>query len=362
MTDSTHNVHVNLGARSYDITIDSGNLPSVGAMLAEMKDVSHVVLVTDTNVDPLYAPVVAKGLKEASLRVTPLVIQAGEPSKSIGVVERLWNEMLDDRTDRRSVVVALGGGVVGDLAGFLAATFVRGLRFLQVPTTLLAQVDSSVGGKVGINLPGGKNMVGAFLQPGAVLIDTATLDTLPEREYRAGLAEVVKYGVILDAGLFRLLEENTRAVASREHEIMSKVIQRCCRLKADVVEADEHELGLRAILNYGHTFGHPIETLCGYGVVLHGEAVAMGMRAAAAMAVNLGMFDAESAGRQQRLLDALGLETTAPAMDPDAAIDVMMHDKKVRHGKLRVVLPREIGKVEVVDNVDPKDVLAALVG
>lgn len=362
MTDNESNVHVSLQDRSYDITIGAGNLGRVAELAGAGEALTHAVVVTDSNVDQLHVDPVIDAFSQADVRTTRLVVDAGEKSKAPEVAARLWDQMLEARTDRRSMVVAVGGGVVGDLAGFLAATFVRGIRFFQVPTTLLAQVDSSVGGKVGINLPGGKNMVGAFKQPVGVLIDTQSLDTLSGREYSAGLAEVAKYGVILDAELFDYLEANVEPIMRKDHDVMQRVIQRCCRLKADVVEQDEFEQhGLRAFLNYGHTFGHPLETLLGYGEILHGEAVAVGMTVAARLAVRLGMFDRESADRQFKLLQAFNLPTSAPQLDPKRVIDVMMRDKKVSHGKLRLILPSCIGKVELMPAPSEEEVLAAFV-
>jgi 3-dehydroquinate synthase len=263
--------------------------------------------------------------------------------------------------DRKSIVVAVGGGVVGDLAGFIAATYARGLRFFQVPTTVVAQVDSSVGGKVGINLPEAKNMVGSFYQPAGVFIDTATLVTLPPKEYQSGLAEVVKYGVILDAEFFEYLEANAAAVNQRSQEVLVQIIARCCRLKADVVEKDEREeTGLRAVLNYGHTFGHAFESLSGYGNLLHGEAVSIGMCCAARLAEILGRVDRQFVERQCNLLKTLELPVQTPGLNSDKILSAMMHDKKVQHGKLRFVLPSSLGSVELVGDVDPNDVRAAL--
>ena len=238
MTTPTQAVHVNLADRSYDIEIGSGNFDRVGRMLTECGKVSHAVVITDENVQEPHAIGVAESLGGQRIEVDVITVEPGEPSKSIDMAAGIWNGLLELGADRRSVVVAAGGGVVGDLAGFIAATFARGIRFFQVPTSLLAQVDSSVGGKVGINLPGAKNMVGAFLQPIGVLIDTTTLATLPQREYIAGLGEVVKYGVILDAELFDYLEANAAGLLQRDHEVLIHVITRCCRLKADVVEND----------------------------------------------------------------------------------------------------------------------------
>ncbi len=290
-----------------------------------------------------------------------LVIEAGEQSKDIDTAAGLWEQLLAVGTDRKSVVFAVGGGVIGDLAGFIAATYARGVPFVQVPTTLLAQVDSSVGGKVGINLSGAKNMVGAFWQPAGVLIDTAVLKTLPDREYRAGLAEVVKYGVILDAEFFEYLERNISELNQRDASVLEHVVARCCRLKADVVEADERETaGLRAVLNYGHTFCHALETVTGYGEFLHGEAVSLGMLCASRLAERLGRVDAAFTSRQHELLAALNLPVDFPDVNHSQLLDAMTHDKKVEHGRLRFVLPTRMGHVELVGDVPEEDVLAAL--
>ena len=361
MATTTQTVHVNLTDRSYDIEIGSGNLGRAGAFLTECGKVSHAVIITDENVQEPHAIAVAESLAERDVEVDVIAVEPGEPSKSIDMAAGLWHGMLDLGADRKTVVVACGGGVVGDLAGFIAATFARGIRFFQVPTSLLAQVDSSVGGKVGINLPEAKNMVGAFLQPMGVLIDTATLATLPPREYRAGLGEVVKYGVILDAQLFDYLEANVAGLVDRDDEVLTHVIARCCRLKADVVENDEREeTGLRAVLNYGHTFAHPLEALSGYGEILHGEAVAIGMLCASRLAERLGRVDAALTERQHALLTALGLPVDVPDLDRQQIVDNMMHDKKVEHGRLRFVLPSRMGHVELVGDVDPAAVRAAL--
>ncbi|MBN1911877.1 MAG: 3-dehydroquinate synthase [Pirellulales bacterium] len=354
-------VRVELSERSYTIEIGSGNLSEVGPMLTDLGKVTHAVILTDTNVQSPHAEEVARSLTNEELDVDLVAIEPGEPSKSIDMAAGLWEGLLELGADRKTVVVAVGGGVVGDLAGFIAATYARGVRFFQVPTSLLAQVDSSVGGKVGINLPEAKNLVGAFLQPIGVLIDTTVLDTLPEREYLAGLGEVVKYGVILDADLFDRLEANVAKLLERDHELLTDVIAQCCRLKADVVRQDEREeTGLRAVLNYGHTFGHAVETLSGYGEVLHGEAVSIGMDCAARLAQRLGRFDAESTRRQHALLTALGLPTALPKLDADRMLEAMMHDKKVQHGRLRLVLPDRLGHVELVDDVAPGEVRAIL--
>ncbi|HJQ80088.1 MAG TPA: 3-dehydroquinate synthase [Lacipirellulaceae bacterium] len=354
-------VHVNLGPRSYDIEIGSGNLRETARFCDAEAEDAHAVIITDANVDDLYTEPVADSLVELGAEVDILSVEAGEQSKAPEVAAELWEQMLDQGADRKSVVVALGGGVVGDLAGFVAATFARGLRFVQVPTTLLAQVDSSVGGKVGVNLPGGKNMVGAFWQPRGVVIDVDVLDTLPQREYRAGLAEVVKYGVIQDAEFFAFLEANVEPINSRDHAVLTSIIERCCRLKADVVEQDEREeTGLRAILNYGHTFGHAFEAATGYEELLHGEGVAIGMMCAARLAQRLGRVDAAFVERQRALLQAFGLPLTVPDVASDELIELMYRDKKVDRGKLRFVLPLRMGHVEFVSGIATGDIVAAL--
>lgn len=361
MATDPQTLRINLAERSYDIEIGTGNLAEVGRFLADRAKVTHVALITDDNVQKPYAMQVAECFGEQGIETDVIVVEPGEESKSLEVAEALWQGLLDVGADRKTVVTAVGGGVVGDLAGFIAATFARGLRFLQVPTSLLAQVDSSVGGKVGIDLPTAKNMVGAFLQPLGVLIDTATLATLPDNEYRAGLAEVIKYGVILDAEFFDDLEANVAALNDRNEDVLARVIARCCRLKADVVEKDEREeTGLRAVLNFGHTYGHAFESLLGYGTLLHGEGVAIGMVCAARLAERLGRVDAQFTARLRSLLQALGAPVGVPPLDHQEILDAMMHDKKVQHGTLHFVLPSCMGHVELVSQIDPADVRAAL--
>jgi 3-dehydroquinate synthase len=361
MTNHTQNVRVNLAERSYDIQIDAGNLANVGRFMADRAKITHVVAITDSNVQKPYAMRLAESLGERDIETDVIVVEPGEASKSLEVAVSLWQGLLDLGADRKTVVAAVGGGVIGDLAGFIAATFARGLRFFQVPTSLLAQVDSSVGGKVGINLPKAKNMVGAFLQPLGVLIDTATLATLPENEYRAGLAEVIKYGVVFDAEFFEYLEDHAAALNNRKEDVLAHVITRCCRLKADVVEKDEREeTGLRSILNFGHTFGHAFEALSGYGALLHGEAVAIGMNCVARLARQLGRVDSEFVERLHSLLLVYGLPVEVPQFEPEKVLEAMMHDKKVQHGQLRFVLPNRLGNVEVVGNIASEDILAAL--
>jgi 3-dehydroquinate synthase len=361
-TDTT-TVHVALSERSYDIEIGPRLLPEAGRFIVERTGCSHAVVVTDSNVESLHGQRVVESLERAGIRVDIATVPAGESTKSTSHVDELWRLMLEFAADRKSIVAAVGGGVVGDLAGFIAATYGRGIRFVQIPTTLLAQVDSSVGGKVGINLPGAKNMVGAFWQPAAVLIDTDVLNTLPLREYRSGLAEVVKYGVILDSDFFKYLEDHIDGLNNREPSVMRHIVARCCELKAQVVSADEREeTGLRAVLNYGHTFCHAIEAETGYGTYLHGEAVAIGMLCASRLAEAMGRIDAELTRRQHALLEALGLPLTVPDVDHDVLIRAMQKDKKTEHGKLRFVLPTCLGHVELVSGVPADLVRAALAG
>ena len=346
-------IRVALGKRSYDIEIGRGNLDGVARFVGSRHKASRAVVITDSQVRAPHAEQVAERLTASGLQANLLTVPAGEASKSVAQAERLWNELTSLKADRKTVIVAVGGGVVGDLAGFVAATYARGLAFVQIPTTLLAQVDSSVGGKVGINLPAAKNIIGAFWQPAGVLIDLDVLSSLPEREFRSGLAEVVKYGVILDAGFFELLEAQAEAILKRG-DVLEEVIARCCRLKADVVERDERELtGLRAVLNYGHTFAHAIETVSGYGQFLHGEAVAIGMMCAARLAELMGRVDREFVDRQRELLTRLGLPTAADGLNADALLDAMQRDKNTEHAKLRLVLPTRLGHVELVEGVDP---------
>ena len=354
-------VEVQLNERSYTIDIGTGNLGALGSRASEWCGLSHAVIVTDEHVEKPHAEVAARSLSDAGADVDVLVVEPGEQTKSIESCAVLWDKLLELGADRKTGIVAVGGGVVGDLAGFVAASFARGLPFVQVPTTLLAQVDSSVGGKVGVNLAGGKNMVGAFWQPAGVLIDTAVLATLPEREYRAGLAEEVKYGVILDVDFFVYLESHIEALAARDTDVLEHVIMRSCRLKADVVEQDEREeTGRRSVLNYGHTFCHALETVTGYGEYLHGEGVSIGMLCASRLAERLGRVDAKFTQRQHALLAALGLPVEFPDVDQDAILAAMAHDKKVEHGQLRFVLPTAMGHVELVGGIDPRDVRAAL--
>lgn len=354
-------VHVALGDRSYDIEIGAGILGQVAQFIAARRKCSRAVVITDSLVRPLHAEQVAQSLSRGGIHASVVEFPAGEASKCVAQAERLWNELTRLKADRQTVIVAVGGGVVGDLAGFVAATHARGLAYIQIPTTLLAQVDSSVGGKVGINLPAAKNIVGAFWQPAGVLIDLAALATLPDREYRSGLAEVVKYGVILDAEFFTYLEDHAAQLNARDAQVLEHVVAQSCRLKARVIEQDERELtGVRAVLNYGHTFCHAIETVSGYGQFLHGEAVSIGMICASRLAELLGRIKPVTTRRQADLLSGLGLPVAVTGLSDDELLAAMQRDKKVEHGQLRFVLPDRIGNVCLVGGVEPALVQQAL--
>jgi 3-dehydroquinate synthase len=347
-------IRVPLAERGYDIEIGQGNLARAAEFLSTRRQAARAIIITDSNVRSLHAEPVAAVLAAGGIRADLLAVPAGEGSKSVAQAEQLWNDFCRLKADRKTIVMAVGGGVIGDLAGFVAATYGRGLPFVQVPTTLLAQVDSSVGGKVGINLPQAKNIVGAFWQPAGVLIDLDVLKTLPDREYRSGLAEVVKYGVILDPDFFQYLEQHREPLNTRQPEVLEQIVAHSCRLKADVVRQDEREeTGLRAVLNYGHTFCHAIETVTGYGHFLHGEAVAIGMICASRLAELLGRIDSDVTARQLALLTQLGLPTGATDLDPDQLLAAMQLDKKAENGRLRFVLPSRLGHVELVGDVDP---------
>lgn len=354
MSSTSHvseTVQVDLGERSYSIVIGNSLAELLPEQLAKVNRSQHAVVVIDANVTKLSQPY-EQSLKEAGFRITRLVVPSGETSKSIDEASRLWNSMLADRTDRGSIVIAIGGGVVGDLAGFVAASYARGLPLVQIPTTLLSQVDSSVGGKTGINLPNAKNMVGAFWQPQLVLIDTATLEPLPTREFVSGLAEVVKYGVILLPDLFEFLEQQSTRILEKDPLALSHIVAESCRAKASVVQNDERETtGLRAILNYGHTFAHALENVAGYGTLLHGEAVAIGMQMAANLACLMNRVPASFVERQRALLRQLQLPTQFTNVSLDELWVAMQHDKKVEHGKLRFILPTRLGHVGLVADI-----------
>ncbi|MDH4101266.1 MAG: 3-dehydroquinate synthase [Nitrospirota bacterium] len=346
-------VRVELGERSYDITIAAGTLGGIGPAMKELSIGRRVAVVTNPTVGALYEKTVVDSLKTAGFSPITITVPDGEKYKTLESAATIYERLLTEKFDRKCSLVALGGGVIGDLTGFVAATYLRGVPFVQVPTTLLAQVDSSVGGKTGVNHPLGKNMIGAFYQPLLVWIDTATLTTLPPREFIAGLAEVVKYGVISDKSLFDYLEEAIEDILALREQDLTRIIKRSCEIKAEVVGQDERESGLRAILNYGHTVGHAIETATGYTRYLHGEAVAIGMIAAARLAVALGRCDKSVTSRIEALLHRGGLPVCVPSdLPPRQLVELTGGDKKAVEKKARFILPSRIGQVDITDDWD----------
>lgn len=341
-------VNVPLGDRSYEIQIASRLLTQLGLKCARLKLGQRCAIVTDTNVGRRFAKPAYESLVRAGFTPVLVIVPAGEKTKSLKTVHACFDQLAAHRLERQSFIVALGGGVVGDLAGFVAATYLRGITFAQVPTTLLAQVDSSVGGKVGVNLKAGKNLVGAFYQPKLVLCDLDTLRTLPDREFRAGLAEIIKYGIIYDAALFARLERDLPKLLKRDAKTLAGVIARCCEIKAEVVGQDETESGLRAILNFGHTLGHGLEAISSYGKYLHGEAISIGQVAAAQLSAKVLGLPAAEVRRIASLFARAGLPTTVRlnSVQRRRLFAAMRLDKKVSGGEIKFVLARKIGTVE----------------
>ena len=348
-------VKVPLGDRTYSIRIDNGLLARLGAECAALDLGQRCAIIADANVVRHYGKPAWQSLARAGFVPTLVTVPAGEKTKSLHAIAGCYDQLAAHRLERDSFIIALGGGVVGDLAGFAAATYLRGIDFVQVPTTLLAQVDSSVGGKVGVNLKAGKNLVGAFYQPRFVLCDLATLGTLSEREFRAGLAEVIKYGIIADAALFARIERDLAKLLTRDSQTLAAVVARCCEIKAEVVGKDETEGGLRAILNFGHTIGHAIEAVSGYGKFLHGEAIAIGQTAAARLSVKLTGLPAADAERIRLLFERAGLPTRIklPPAQMARLFGAMKLDKKVSGGEIKFVLAERIGKVRWGQRVPP---------
>lgn len=349
---------VNLAERSYPIHIGPGLLAR-GELIAQHLPQRKAVIVTNTVVAPLYLQALQASLAQQQVAVQSIVLPDGEAHKDWRTLNEVFDALLTHRAERKTTLIALGGGVIGDLTGFAAAVFQRGTPFVQIPTTLLAQVDSSVGGKTAINHPLGKNMIGAFYQPRVVIADTDTLKTLPDRELSAGIAEVVKYGLIGDAKFFTWLEANMDQLVAREPAALTHAIEVACRNKAMVVACDEREEGARAMLNYGHTFGHAIESGLGYGQWLHGEAVAAGMVIAARVSQKMGLMDAAGVERTIQLLRRAHLPVLGPKLGVDRYLELMGHDKKVEGGKLRFILLRSIGDAFISDAV-PREVLHAV--
>ncbi len=355
-----HDISVKLGPRSYRIVVDAGILGRVGPELKALGGGGKVALFSDAGILARLGGPVRASLTAAGFDVTVVEVPAGEAAKSVEVASRGWDALLAAGLDRGSTVVALGGGAVGDLAGFVAATYMRGVNFVQLPTTLLAQVDASIGGKTAIDHPRAKNLVGAFHQPRLVLVDPAALTTLPEREFRSGLAEVVKHGIVLDADYFADLEKSLGALLARDIETLTRVVAGSCRLKANVVERDEQESELRAVLNYGHTIGHAVEAVTGYARWTHGEAVSLGIAAEARLAERLGVGSRETAVRQIELLRAVGLPVRDSGAAPLAVLEALGRDKKAREGRVPFVLAPAIGCFTVVFDVPRETVLETL--
>ena len=359
----TQTLNVALGDRAYPIHIGSGLLSQPELILPHLKR-KQVAIVTNTTVAPLYLEKIAKPLKDNGVSIVEIILPDGEAYKNSDTLNLIYDALLKNRCERSTTLIALGGGVIGDLTGYAAATYLRGVPFIQVPTTLLSQVDSSVGGKTGINHPLGKNMIGAFYQPKVVLADIDTLLTLPKRELSAGVAEVIKYGLIRDADFFDWLETNIAKLINLDEAVISYAIYRSCQNKAEVVAADEHETGERALLNLGHTFGHAIENAMGYGVWLHGEAVAAGTMLAADLSQRLGWLNDADMQRIHALLTASSLPLRAPNLGAKKYLDLMANDKKVADGKIRLVLQQGIGKAVITSDYDAdklKQTLEAIV-
>ncbi len=348
------NIFVNLGKDSYHIIIDRDILNRVGPHISKIIKPCRAVIVTDKTVEPLYGKAVFDSLSECNFDVKLVSIEAGEDQKTISKAEELYGTLFDHKVDRKSPLIALGGGVIGDLAGFVASTFMRGIPFVQIPTTLLAQVDSSIGGKVAVNHPRGKNMIGCFYQPKLVFIDTTTLQTLPKAEIIAGMVEVIKYGMIKDSVFFEYIEKHLSEILELDDIALEKIIHDACMIKAQVVELDEKEEGLRAILNYGHTIGHALEALTSYKKYRHGEAVAMGMIYATKIAQEMNLADDTVLKRQESLFKKLGLSLKDNELNPNDIVRVLYQDKKTIGGKLRLVLPTGIGDVTITDKISDK--------
>lgn len=354
-------VRVNLGERSYVITIGPDAISRLGSIVVTAGGATRAAVVSNPSIAKYYAKPVLQSLKAVNIEAELVLVPSGERFKTLGTVRRIYDALLDMKMDRSGVLVALGGGVIGDMAGFAAATYMRGIDFYQVPTTLLAQVDASVGGKTGVDLPQGKNLVGAFHQPKAVVIDTLTLNTLPKRELRSGLAEVVKHGIIYDQAFYRFLDEHAPNLLGRDADALQEAIRRSVEIKRDVVEQDERESGLRAILNYGHTVAHAIEVLSGYGKYRHGEASSIGMVTEALLAEREGFAEAGIAAEIAKTLAKMRLPVK---MDPSLATEEMIRaielDKKTLGGKIRLALPTRIGGCEVFSGISREALAGAI--
>ena len=353
-------IFVDLGKDSYNIIIDKGILNQVGTLISKTISSRKAIIVTDKIVEPLYGKIVLDSLSKCDFDVKLVSLALGEEQKSIEKAEEFYEHLFDHEMDRKSLIVALGGGVLGDLAGFVAATFMRGIPFVQIPTTLLAQVDSSIGGKVAVNHPRGKNMIGCFYQPKGVYIDTDTLWTLPKEEITAGMVEVIKYGMIKDAAFFEYIEKHFDGIMKLDDAALEKIIYNSCKTKARVVELDEKEEGIRAILNYGHTIGHALEALTSYKKYRHGDAVAIGMIYVTKIAMDMGLADESVLIRQESLFERLGLSLKDTELVPQDIVNILYQDKKTINRKLRFILPTEIGNVLINDSVSEQTILKNL--
>jgi len=352
-------LNVALGDRSYPIHIGSGVLERADLLVPHLGQ-KKVLVVSNTTVAPLYFERLRSTLEKAGISVMSVILPDGEKYKDWNTLNLIFDALLGAHCERGTTLIALGGGVIGDMGGFAASCYQRGMPFIQIPTTLLSLVDSSVGGKTAINHPLGKNMIGAFYQPKLVLADISTLDTLPDRELKAGLAEVIKYGLIRDPEFFVWLEENIERLLARDRDALAYAVHRSCANKAEVVAADERETGERALLNLGHTFGHAIETGIGYGEWLHGEAIAAGTLIAAELSRRLGWLDADTVLRIERLFVRAGLPVHGAPLGAARYLELMRHDKKVQDGKLRLVLLKRIGSAVVSDEADEATIMAAI--
>ena len=341
---------------SYEVTIKTGILNNIGEELIRIgvnKD-RKILIVSNEEISKIFGDKLLNNLKDHNFCADIFNLKAGESHKNIASLSDIYDAAFEVGLDRNSLMIALGGGIVGDVTGFAASSWLRGIEYIQIPTTLLSMVDSSVGGKTAVNHPKGKNLIGAFYQPKAVFIDPETLLTLPNREFKAGMAEVIKYGVIKDKELFEYLENDSNKdnIINLEDEYLVKIINASIKTKAYIVSEDEKEQGLRAILNYGHSFGHVIENLCGYGEYLHGEAISIGMKIAGDIAVEKGLWLKEHSLRQNNLIESYGLPTKIPKIKKNKVLTILMGDKKVRDGKMRFILPREIGEVDIFNDIE----------
>jgi 3-dehydroquinate synthase len=354
-------VSVNLGPRSYSIVVEAGALGGVGERLRALGVGRRAALVSDPGIMRLHGAAVAASLERAGFALTVIEVPEGEAAKTLAVAEHCWDRVLTAGLDRTSTILGLGGGAVGDLAGFVAATYMRGMHFVTLPTTVLAQVDASIGGKTAIDHPKAKNLIGAFHQPRLVVVDPEVARTLPERDFRSGLAEIVKHGIVLELPYFEEVERDAAALLERRLDVLERIIGGSCRLKASVIERDPEEKSeLRFALNYGHTIGHALEATTGYRRWTHGEAVSLGIVAEARLARRLGLADAATVARQEALLAAVGLPVRAGAVDVDAVLTAITHDKKARDGRVPFVLAPRLGEFRVVYDVPPADVRSAL--